>query len=47
MLAPALPGDMVVRQMEGETLLVQSGSYVASSEGIDVSTKWGAPPQVR
>lgn len=41
MLAPALPGDMVVRQLEGETLLVQSGSYVASSEDIDVSTGWG------
>jgi len=43
MLAPELPGDMIVRQMKGETLLVQSGSYVASSEGIDVSTKWGGP----
>ena len=41
LLAPALPGDIVVRPMEGETLLVQSGSYVASSEGIDVSTQWG------
>lgn len=41
MLAPALPGDMVVRQLEGETLLVQSGSYVASSEDIDISTGWG------
>ena len=40
-LAPALPGDIVVRPMESETLLVQSGSYVASSEGIDVSTGWG------
>jgi uncharacterized protein (TIGR00266 family) len=43
LLAPALPGDIVVRQMEGETLLVQSGSYVASSEGVDVSTGWGGP----
>jgi uncharacterized protein (TIGR00266 family) len=43
MLAPALPGDMTVRQMQGETLLVQSGSYVACSEGIEVSTKWGGP----
>ncbi|MBE9509020.1 MAG: TIGR00266 family protein [Chloroflexi bacterium] len=33
MLAPALPGDMIVRQMQGETLLVQSGSYVASGDG--------------
>lgn len=41
MLAPALPGDIVVRPVEGETLLVQSGSYVASSEDVDVSTQWG------
>lgn len=41
LLAPALPGDIVVRSMEGETLLVQSGSYVASSQGIDLSTSWG------
>jgi len=40
-LAPTLPGDMVVREMRGETLLVQSGSYVASSEGINVDTTWG------
>jgi len=43
MLAPTLPGDMAVREMAGETLLVQSGSYVASSQGIDISTKWGGP----
>jgi len=43
MLAPALPGDMVVHQMQAETLLVQSGSYVASSTGIEISTKWGGP----
>jgi len=39
-LAPALPGDMVVRELKREALLVQSGSYVASSEGIDIDTKW-------
>jgi len=43
MLAPALPGDLFVRQMRGETLLVQSGAYVASSEGVEVSTQWGGP----
>lgn len=41
LLAPALPGDMVVQPMQGETLLVQSGSFVASSRGIDLSTSWG------
>ena len=40
LLAPALPGDIEVRRMEEETLLVQSGSYVASSEQVDVSTGW-------
>ncbi len=42
MLAPALPGDMLVVNMEGEeNLLVQSGAYVASSDGISIDTKWG------
>jgi uncharacterized protein (TIGR00266 family) len=40
-LAPALPGDIKLIELRGETLLVQSGSYVASSDGIEVDTKWG------
>jgi uncharacterized protein (TIGR00266 family) len=39
-LAPALPGDVAVIEMHDETLLVQSGSYLASSAGIEVDTKW-------
>jgi len=39
-LAPPLPGDISVIEMKGETLMVQSGSYLASSEGIEVETKW-------
>ena len=39
-LAPALPGDIAVIEMHGESLLVQSGSYLASSDGISVDTKW-------
>ena len=39
-LAPPLPGDIAVIEMHGETLMVQSGSYLASSEGITVDTKW-------
>lgn len=39
-LAPPLPGDIAVIEMKGETLLVQSGSYLAASEGIEVDTKW-------
>ncbi len=39
-LAPPLPGDISVIEMTGETLLVQSGSYLASSPSITVDTKW-------
>lgn len=39
-LAPPLPGDISVIEMTGQTLMVQSGSYLASSEGIKVDTKW-------
>jgi len=39
-LAPPLPGDVAVVEMQGQSLLVQSGSYLASSEGIQVDTKW-------
>lgn len=40
LLAPPLPGDISVIELRGESLLVQSGSYLASSEGIQVDTKW-------
>ncbi len=39
-LAPPLPGDISVIEMDGDTLMVQSGSYLASSAGITVDTKW-------
>jgi len=39
-LAPPLPGDIAVVELKGETLRVQSGSYLASSEGIQVDTNW-------
>lgn len=39
-LAPALPGDMMVLENDGEFLL-QSGAYVASEAGIEVDSKWG------
>ena len=41
MLAPPLPGDIAVLELEGDSLLVQSGAYVASSQGINVDTKFG------
>lgn len=40
-LAPALPGDIVHHDLEGETLLVQSGSYLAADTAIDVDTRFG------
>jgi len=39
-LAPALPGDITIIEMSGEPLLVQSGSFLASSAGVTVETKW-------
>jgi uncharacterized protein (TIGR00266 family) len=40
-LAPTMPGDMMILDMKGESLLVQGGSYVASSMGVEIDTKWG------
>lgn len=39
-VAPALPGDVVAWPING-TLFVQSGSFLASSAGVEVDTKWG------
>jgi len=41
MLAPPLPGDLAVIDLQGQSLLVQSGDYVASSAGVEVDTKFG------
>jgi uncharacterized protein (TIGR00266 family) len=41
MLAPPLPGDLVALELKGQPLLVQSGAYVASSDGVVVDTKFG------
>jgi len=40
-LAPSLPGDVGVVDLKDQTVYVQSGSYLASSGNIDVSTSWG------
>lgn len=40
-LAPSLSGDVVSWPLNGNTLFVQSGSFLASSAGIEVDTKWG------
>jgi uncharacterized protein (TIGR00266 family) len=40
LLAPPLPGDIALIELRSETLMVQSGAYLASTEGIAVDTKW-------
>ncbi|MDH3943903.1 MAG: TIGR00266 family protein [Anaerolineae bacterium] len=40
-VAPALPGDLFGLELNNESLLVQSGSYVASEMGVELDTKWG------
>lgn len=40
MLAPALPGDMRVLDIDSDFML-QSGAYIASEDGVETNTKWG------
>lgn len=43
-LAPALPGDVVrhdLSEVEGD-LIVQSGSFLAADDTVDVNFKWGS-----
>jgi uncharacterized protein (TIGR00266 family) len=40
-VAPALPGDLLAMDLRNESLMVQSGAYVASDMGITVDTSWG------
>jgi len=39
-LAPPLPGDIAHLQLGGQTVFVQSTSYLASSPDVSVDTKW-------
>lgn len=39
--APSLPGDLTAVPLANQTILAQSGAYVASSPEITVDTKWG------
>jgi uncharacterized protein (TIGR00266 family) len=39
--APTMVGDIAAREMRGESLFVQSGSFLASSPAIDLDTTWG------
>ncbi len=40
-IAPALPGDIMALALAGQTLLIQSGSFLASTPDIKIDTKWG------
>jgi uncharacterized protein (TIGR00266 family) len=40
-LAPSLPGDMLVLELNNSEVKVQAGGYIASEQGITVDTKWG------
>lgn len=40
-LAPPLPGDVVRHDLAGETLYVQSGSYLASAIDLELDTTFG------
>ena len=39
-VAPALTGDLITLDLHNETLMVQSGSYLASNMSITTDTKW-------
>lgn len=40
-VAPALPGDVITWPLTGNTVFLQSGSYLASPDSIDIDSKWG------
>ncbi|MFQ5381779.1 MAG: TIGR00266 family protein [Dehalococcoidia bacterium] len=40
-VAPALPGDIVALEVGPQTLYIQSGSFLAATDGVKVDTKWG------
>jgi uncharacterized protein (TIGR00266 family) len=38
-LAPELPGDIALIEMKGETILVQTGCFMASEAGVEIDAK--------
>ena len=38
-LAPELPGDMMLIELQNQKLLIQAGSYVASENGVELTAK--------
>jgi uncharacterized protein (TIGR00266 family) len=39
--APGLPGDIMIYNMQGQELIVQQSSYLASAISVEIETKWG------
>ncbi len=39
-LGTPLPGDMFVRALDNETLIVQGGSFVACESGVEINVGW-------
>jgi uncharacterized protein (TIGR00266 family) len=39
-LGTALPGDIFVKQLNGEKLIIQGGSYVASEPKVEIDLEW-------
>ena len=39
-LGTALPGDIFVKELHGEKLIIQGGSYVACESTIDIDVEW-------
>ena len=40
-VAPSLPGDVVTWPLVGNTVYLQSGSFLASPDTIEIDSKWG------
>ena len=40
-VAPSLPGDVITWPLSGNTVFLQSGSYLASPDSIEIDSKWG------
>ena len=40
-LAPSLPGDITVLNLEGHTMFLKSGAYLAGSGNLNIDSKWG------
>ena len=40
-LAPSLPGDITTLTLSGQTLYIQSGSFLAGAPALELDVKWG------